>query len=464
METIKRNKNFLLPVSVIVLLFRLPFISAGYGSEEDAWGLAVTARNTFHTRVYEVSRIPGHPLQELIYALTWNNSPLLFNFMTALFSSVTVFVFGKILIHLNIKNVIPACIALAFTPVYYIASTNTMDYVWALCFILCSFYFILKKRFFLSSLFIALAVGCRITSVIAWIPFAVYLFREIEKEKRAGALLQFFFNSLVLSLLVYLPVLHIYGFSFLNYNNQFGYPPLIKSFFKASVGVWGSIGLAAFIYLSVVTVKSFLKKSFVPGEKNVMLLFFVYLVLFLIIHIKEPHKAAYLIPVLPFLILFFAKYSSKRQLVVFATALVISSFSFGINLADSNRSSIGSALSFRKEINGQQVSFDLLKGALLDDYEKRLQRMAFAKQVVLKAKTELKEKSLIITSYWQNYILMQQDYEGLPSVKFAQYVDELQLLNFKREGYQIYYLPEADKWNDAAYKKIFTAQCGNPLF
>ena len=55
-------------LSLVVFLSRLPFLSAGYGSEEDAWLLPLTAKNIALSGRYELSRAPGHPLQEIIYS------------------------------------------------------------------------------------------------------------------------------------------------------------------------------------------------------------------------------------------------------------------------------------------------------------------------------------------------------------------------------------------------------------
>ena len=46
---------------IVVFISRLPFLSAGYGVEEDSWGIALAAAHTALTGVYEPSRFPGHP-------------------------------------------------------------------------------------------------------------------------------------------------------------------------------------------------------------------------------------------------------------------------------------------------------------------------------------------------------------------------------------------------------------------
>ena len=74
------EKLRLLLLALLVLISRLPFLSAGYGVEEDSWGIAVAAYHTNLYGVMEASRLPGHPVNELIYSIFWGNGPWLFNF------------------------------------------------------------------------------------------------------------------------------------------------------------------------------------------------------------------------------------------------------------------------------------------------------------------------------------------------------------------------------------------------
>ncbi|HKR05150.1 MAG TPA: hypothetical protein VJY62_11005, partial [Bacteroidia bacterium] len=152
------NQWFIL---LIIFLSRLPFLDNGYGSEEDAWGLALIAKNIALSGAYEASRLPGHPLQEFIYSLTWDKGAFIFNLLTALISTAGIGFFISAFRRLNLRYAITAGITLAFIPVIYINSTNAMDYMWALSFIMTAFYFLVKKNPVLSGIFIGLAVGCR---------------------------------------------------------------------------------------------------------------------------------------------------------------------------------------------------------------------------------------------------------------------------------------------------------------
>jgi predicted membrane-bound dolichyl-phosphate-mannose-protein mannosyltransferase len=120
--------------------------------------------------------LPGHPVNEFIYSIFWGNGPWLFNFFSALCSVICFVLFYCSAKKLEIKNALLASLALVFTPVVYINSTCTIDYLWALMFALAAFYFLIGQRLFWAGLLLGLAVGCRINSAILYLPFLLWLF------------------------------------------------------------------------------------------------------------------------------------------------------------------------------------------------------------------------------------------------------------------------------------------------
>src|SRR6187401_1398206 len=116
----KSDSNAKWYIIVLIFLSRLPFLNYGYGTEEDAWGLAVTAKNIALNGAYEASRLPGHPLQELIYSLVWNRGAFIFNLLTSVLSTAGIGFFIASFRKLNLPLAITAGITLAFTPVIYI--------------------------------------------------------------------------------------------------------------------------------------------------------------------------------------------------------------------------------------------------------------------------------------------------------------------------------------------------------
>ena len=132
----KLERTYFWFVVILITISRIPFLFYGYGSEEDAWALPLVAERIALSGNYEVSRLPGHPFQEIVFSLIWNSSSILFNLLTVLISTSGIACFMLFLRNLNFKHWLITGIAIAVTPIIYINSTNDMDYMWALGFIL----------------------------------------------------------------------------------------------------------------------------------------------------------------------------------------------------------------------------------------------------------------------------------------------------------------------------------------
>ena len=65
-----------LALAAIVALSRVPFLDEGYGVNFDAWRVARVARQIAVTGVYEVSRFPGYPFQEIVCSWFWRGEAL----------------------------------------------------------------------------------------------------------------------------------------------------------------------------------------------------------------------------------------------------------------------------------------------------------------------------------------------------------------------------------------------------
>ena len=75
-----------------------------------------------HRWHYLCSRLPGYPVQEISASFLWHGGPLLVNGVTALFCAALVFFFVLILHRYRCRDALLAGLALAFVPMTYIAS------------------------------------------------------------------------------------------------------------------------------------------------------------------------------------------------------------------------------------------------------------------------------------------------------------------------------------------------------
>ena len=201
----------------IVLLSRVPFLFSGYGLDSDSWEIALTAKHIAETHAYEASRFPGFPVHELVCSLFYNGSYVALNLLSTIISTIGFLFFAITLKALRFKNVFLASFALAAVPVIYIHSTTTIDYTWALAFILIAFYFVVKDRPVAAGIFLGIAIGCRITSGAMLLPFAIMISQTQEVRKNIFRIIKLALTTGFTGALLFLPAWLKYGFAFLSY-------------------------------------------------------------------------------------------------------------------------------------------------------------------------------------------------------------------------------------------------------
>lgn len=443
---------------LIVFISRLPFINNGYGIEEDSWGIALAAFHTKMSGVYEPSRLPGHPVQELIYSALWGTGPLVFNGLCALFSAVGVVFFALILKHLSFKHFFIASLAFAFVPVYYISSTYTIDFVWSQAFILISLYFLLKNKLIACGIFLGLAIGCRITSGAMLLPFMIITWQNNNLKQNLIQVLKIGIPMTLVSVLVYIPIFQQFGFSFFMYYDQFPYPPLSKVLYKMTIGVFGVIGMISILLAIITIVLNVNKKE--PSrlfenklDKKISIAGLVIIVLYTISYFRLPQKSGYMLPVLPFVILLFANSLNSKNFKLLCAAFIISSFACSINLTDKLRGAKYSRYAFIFNISGQELFFDPFSGPLFSDYSKRKQKMDFTADLLEKTNT-IKSKTIIISGWWYNELMVEMEVSHTKNnfVKFEPYIHSAQINKYLADGYQLVYLPEQKLYNEQIFK------------
>ena len=142
------SRRSLLPVLVFALitLSRIPFLNAGYGVNIDAWRIARVARDIAQTGEYEVSRFPGYPVQEIVCSWFWRLGPTALNTLSALFSIIASIAIWRIGRRLACRDSLLLAAAFAFTPIVFINSVTSKDYVWAIAFVLLALWAALANR------------------------------------------------------------------------------------------------------------------------------------------------------------------------------------------------------------------------------------------------------------------------------------------------------------------------------
>jgi hypothetical protein len=445
---------------LLILLTRIPFLFTGFGTDEDSWGVALTALHIQDTFQYEVSRFPGFPVHELISSVFISGGALALNLLTACMSSLAVLFFVCALQQMRFRFPYLAGIVFAFAPVVFIHSTDTIDYMWAMTFMMWSFLLVLQNKLMASAIMLALATGCRITSLAMLMPYCVLLIdKNLSTKKNVAVMAQYAAVAIVSSVIIYLPVILKYGNAFFTFYDLSGYPTIAKVLYKFSIGVWGVFGCAAIAYgIGVLLFTSPLKaKRFLlpktTNEKHVIA-WLVAIDLTIIIFIRLPYESGYLIPIIPFTILVFGKYLYDRAFIVFSLLLIASPWLVSISTQNKSDSPAPSKISAQFKLFSQDLNIDFLRGSMCTDAEQRKTTIAFADSVIEESKF-IADTSVVLCGWWSTKVIYQ--YSRLPDeeknslITWEQYLNKDQLINYVQKRYNIFYLPMQDSLEKKLY-------------
>ena len=156
------EKSQLILLVLITTISRLPFIFDGFGAEEDSWGLVVNAFQMKKAGHYIASRFPGHPLQEYVYRIIYDQPAWIYNSFSLIASVIAVVFFYKAFKKIQLQGAFLASLMFCFTPVFYIAGTYTIDFAWTIAFVMASLYFLFDRKFILSGILLEIGrASCR---------------------------------------------------------------------------------------------------------------------------------------------------------------------------------------------------------------------------------------------------------------------------------------------------------------
>ncbi len=447
---IENESTQIIAFVAVILLSRVPFLFSGYGLDADSWEVALTAKNISSTGVYEVSRFPGYPVQEFICSLFYTGSYVSLNLLSTIISTVGFIFFVFTLKALRFKSVFLAAFALASVKTIYVNSTVTIDYTWALAFILIALYFVVKDKPFIAGLFLAVAIGCRITSGAMLLPFAIMISQTDGLQKNILRISKLILATCIVGCLLFLPVYLKYGMSFLMYYDV-PYPSIPEVLFKLSFGVWGVIGFMGIVIatcLLLVPVKASSKNYLFPRSVNekYIVSWLVAIDLYIIAFLKLPMESGYLIPIIPFVILVFGKYLYDKAFTFFAIMLIVSPLIASITPVDRNDAPAQSAVAIKFRVAGEDLIFDPVIGPLFAYQSRREKAMEFTSQVLQSTDT-IQKKSLIVAGRWYTQLAVRQAEVGKKTIQFIDYLDAERRSAFSDDGYQLYYLPQQDRYN-----------------
>jgi len=328
-QGLARERLTIALAALAVLLTRLPWIDSGYGSDPDGYRVVIAARQIARSGVYEASRLPGYPLYEYLTALSAMASPWVSNAVTALLSVAAFVCFALILRELGVRRYLLLALAFAMTPVIYVNSCCTIDYIPAIACQLAATYAVLRGRPVLSGLLLGLAVGCRITAGALALPLCLWMLLTGAPRPALRHCLAFGIALLTVSALCFVPVWRRYGADFFAFYDNGWYPPLDVVAMRALPLVWGPLGLAALLALlcAAPAYAGFARRALAEARTRVaLLLALATITLYLIAFLRLPDEAGYLVPAVPFVLLAIALIAPPRAVAALAVALMLSSW------------------------------------------------------------------------------------------------------------------------------------------
>ncbi|MCD6531028.1 hypothetical protein J7K99_01120 [bacterium] len=400
---------------VIVFISRLPFLSPGFGTDEDGWRTIKAARDLAITGAYHYSRKPCFPVLEYVYSWIWDKNPSILNGITALFSAVAVVFFAVSVRKHRIGSPFWAGLIFAFSPVVYIASTTTMDYMWAMAFIMVSYYLLINRKHMFSALFLGIATGCRISSAAITLPFAIMTFvNEKDRHSRILDIAAFMGITAIVTIIFYYPIYTIYG------KEMFKFPVGGRPLPSELSQLFGNLGFAAItlsVFISsIIQIKTDCKKIIKKFSKNTAKLWLTIVIIYTILYLDMPHEPGYLIPALPFAIMFILPLINKNLFKLATLCVIISSF---------------------VDIYPNGIS----AGHLLVDHRNRNNLISHTNKVIKYCKDNI-QNAVIITNYYTAPLdILGNNVTQTNNIIFKYKLTSEQAPFFKSVGYIIYYLP-----------------------
>ena len=424
----RRSEAFAaLLIGTAVFLSRLPFLLPGYGLDPDAWRVAFTARTIRSTGAYTFSREPGYPVHELACALLVDGGPLWLNGATALASAVAAACLGLSLKRLNVPGHALAALAFAFTPVVFIESTTSMDYLWAMAFLLASLTCVLGGRAVVAGLLLGLAVGCRPSSAVMVLPLGYLMAHGSGGLARLRSALVFCAVAGATGFLCYVVVFSHERWNwdfaaFVEFHREYlkgiRRPPAGEILRRATLSVWGTLGCAALTLAGLLALAR-------PGRwqklrRPVALASAFAVLMMLALFAKLPWDPAYLIPAVPFAVLWCGQVLARRAFLIVCCLLALSGW----------------------------VDLDaggIRKGPVFGDHAERVADVAFTERILSEARA-LDHPARIVASRW---FMKVEALAGGRKIKDGVNVlmavhDTRQVAGWRQRGYALYYVPGSE--------------------
>jgi hypothetical protein len=374
-ESSRPDARSVLILAAGVVASRLPMLFWGFGLDPDAWRIANAAFDLRYHLTYHASRFPGYPLCEIMNSFVIGYGWVATNCLTMVLSLISIVAFMQVAKILAIRHRTLLILTYAFLPILWINSTNTMDYMWAVCFMLLAWLFTMKEKWLAAGIMMGLAIGSRPQTAVI-IPAFIYLCYCISRNKRKTV--AFLISTVITTLLLFVPLVLTYGLAFIaRYPTNTG--PLEFGYMAVRhFGLPGLVMTTLIIPLSLRDVR-----RAVARRHRVDVFVMLALVLAVVSLITMGGHVEYLIIFIPFALIFIHRTCRKSLVIVLSVLLLSHTF-----VTVGGLKHLG-----KKELQARLVG----PGAIANNIAARQAQIAYARKVI---NADIPARSLVIAGTW----------------------------------------------------------------
>ena len=429
-------------VAVLVFASRLMFLGPGYGADADAWLVAWAGRSIALSGHYEASRLPGYPLHEFVTALIWRWGAWPANALTAAFSAAAAACFAIVLRRLGSRDDVLGALALASAPVVYLASVQAMDYTWGLAFALGALALALDRRTAWAGVLAGLAIGCRITWGAFLVPLSLALAHATPRGTRARSVVTFCAIALAIAAVAFAPVVITYGAAFFRFYEH-AYPSPLVVAKHATLDLFGVVGLVAIataIAWRLMRRERGESASLELGSPLLVTAWVAGIMLYLVAFVRLPIDAAYLIPIVPLVLLVLAEFLGRRAFQFVCLALIVSPWLFDVSRPD--RYDAPPSAHELARFAGGKLALGV-QGPLLAEQARRRERVRILERAFVRVRS-LAGETIVVAWDWLPEIRVRLGDTREGDARYVYGITLAELREARSRGTRVAYLPGAD--------------------
>ncbi len=162
------------PYALYLFLVPLvPLVFLGYGTDVDTWNVRSSA-NSIRVGDYSISRPPGAPVHEAATAVLDRVAGSVATNLASLAAAAAIlYLLPSLLRRVGARHAELATLAVAANPFFIVSATSLTDALWAIAFFLGGVEAAQRRRPWLAGTLWALAIGCRMATVLLVIAYLV---------------------------------------------------------------------------------------------------------------------------------------------------------------------------------------------------------------------------------------------------------------------------------------------------